>query len=270
MQDIDRAARAASARLQHVLQRSQELAYAIEAWVATDPIAIKVTIADDRLSWEGRWQVSEPPFDQWALIFGDAAHHLRATLDNLVHFIADQEGATPRDLHIVQFPIALQDTKWGNAKRSIAMLPQPVRSAVEAVQPFQRPEHERASDGLAILSGLNNADKHRIILVCLVQPQTFEHAFAVEFEVEPLVAGPPRTEFFADVINGGPAIRHDTRPDRIANVKGRCGYGAQVLVVDESGHRWGMTSVLAALAEYVPSVLDYVLRAWTEGGPASR
>lgn len=266
MPDIERTAQAARTRLEHVSRRGQELADAIAAWSATEPIGIKIAIAEDRLSWEGFWRVSAPPFEQWALIFGDAVHHLRAMLDNLVHYIAEQEGATPQQLGAVQFPIVSDPAKWANNRSRIEMLPERVRATIEAVQPFQRPEPERASDGLAILAGLNNADKHRIILVSLIQPQTIGHSFSVEFEGGgPTDAGPPRTEFFVDMIDGAPAIRHDTSPDRIADVKGGGEFGVQVVVVDDAGNRWGVTSGLAAMATYVPTVLDIVLGAWRAG-----
>lgn len=208
--------------------------------------------------------MAEPPFEEWALILGDAVHHLRAMLDNLLHYIAELEGATSQQLGTVQFPIVSDPAKWANSTSRIAMLPERVRVAIEAVQPFQRTEAERASDGLAILAGLNNADKHRIILVSLIQPQTLGHSFSVEFEDGgPTDAGPPRTEFFGELADGAPAIRHDTSPDRIAKVTGGAEFGAQVVVVDDVGNRWGMTSGLAAIATYVPAVLDVVLAAWS-------
>lgn len=265
MHPLDSAAQAARSRLEHVSKRGQELADSIAAWRGVDPVGFTVAIAEDRLSWEARWQVSDPPVRQWALILGDAVHHLRAMLDNLVHHIAEQEGATARQLSTVQFPIAVEPANWSDQKGRIAMLPERVRAAIESVQPFQRPEAESSSDSLAILGRLSNADKHRMILVGLIQPNNFEHSVSVSFEDgAPSDAGPPRTEVFVDVIDGAPAMRHDTSPDRIAEVKLHLRGDVQVVVVDQAGNQWGMTSGLAAIATYVPKVLDIVLAAWAE------
>lgn len=268
MVDAERAAQAAIARFEHVSARGQELADAIAAWMSTGPVKGVYTIADDRLSWELRWRLSPPP-DSWGMILGDAAHNLRSAMDNLLHFIAEREGATTAQLGQVQFPVVSDPAKWKDAKRRIAMLPERVQLAVEAVQPFNRPEVERPTDGLAILSSLNNADKHRIALAGDISPQTMEHSFSVEFEDGASSAGPPRTTFHGGyVVDGGLILEHDTAPDRIKAVHGHASYQAQVVIVDEWGNSTGVTQLLAALLTYLPQVLDVVLMAWQAPTPS--
>ena len=170
--NIEEAARRARTRLDHFDRRGHELATSIAAWSAENPVHLRIEIAEDRLSWEGHWEISDPPVEHWALILSDAAHQLRATLDNTLHYIAEQEGSSPKQLKDVQFPIVVEEAKWGNASRRIAMLPEPVRAAIEATQPFQRDEAERPGDLLWVLSQFNNADKHRIILASTLQSKS--------------------------------------------------------------------------------------------------
>lgn len=150
--NIEEAARRARTRLDHFDRRGHELATSIAAWSAENPVHLRIEIAEDRLSWEGHWEISDPPVEHWALILSDAAHQLRATLDNTLHYIAEKEGSSPKQLKDVQFPIVVEEAKWGNASRRIAMLPEPVRAAIEAIQPFQRDEAERRGDLLWVLS----------------------------------------------------------------------------------------------------------------------
>ena len=234
--------------------------------MSTDPIKGVYLIADDRLSWELRWKLSSPPPDSWGFILGDAEHNLRAAMDNLLHFIAEREGATPTQLRAVQFPVLSDPTNWEDTKRRrISMLPERVQLAVESVQPFNRPEAERPSDGLAIMSSLNNSDKHRIALAGDISPQTLEHSFSVEFENGASDAGPPRTTFHGGyIVDGGLILEHDNAPDRIKAVSGHASYRAQVVIVDEWGNATGVTQLLAALLTYLPQVLDVVLSAWQQ------
>jgi len=263
MGDVESIRAAAVLRLDHVSRRGQELADSITAWRATDPLGVTTSFSEDRFVFESRWRVDPAPFEQWALIFGDAIHHLRAMLDNCLHAIAEQEGATRRQLGAIQFPIVSDAANWADQGWHIEMLPERVRTAIENVQPFQRLEAERRGDGLAILSSLNNADKHRIILVGLIDTAAIEHDFLVSFEGGGRsVEGPPATEVFSDMVDGALSLRLDATPDRIAKVSGGGNFSGNVVVVDDSGQRHGMTSALAAIATYVPTVLDVVLAAW--------
>lgn len=261
----ERAAHAARMRLAHVNLSGQQLADSIQAWMATDPIGGVTRVSDDRLSWELRWSVALPQFDSWGLMFGDAVHNLRSMLDNFVYLIAESEGASAKELKNVQFPVESDSERWAKvAKQRISMLPARVQNAIESVQPFQRPESEQQSDGLAILSSFNNGDKHRIAIVDSIAPRTVEHEFQVQFEDGATVDGPPRTEFFAGPFEDGAlALRHETAPDRIKSVSGSGKFEALVVIADEWGNQHGITSVLAGLATYVPMVLDVVLVAWT-------
>jgi hypothetical protein len=259
--DVDSIAAATRARMEHVSRRGQELADLITEWRATDPIGMKTKISEDRLNFEARWQVSPASFEHWALIFADGIHHLRAALDNCLYAIAQQSGATVKQLTAVQFPIVSDGAKWSSERRRIEMLPDGVRDVIESLQPFQEPDPMGSVNGLVVLSSLNNSDKHHIILTSLIQPKEIEHQFQVAFEDGRSVDGPPPVEYFNDVVDGALAVRVDGTPDRIAGVSGGGNFSAQVMVKDDAGRQWGMTSTLAELAVYVPAVVEGLLTA---------
>jgi hypothetical protein len=261
---VKEAGRLAAVRLAHVSNIGQSLSDSIAAWMAQDPLRTTRSIAKDRLSWELRWVVKPPPpMEEWGLMFGDGMHNLRAMLDNLLHFIAHEEGADAEALGKVQFPVVSDPDKWAGQGWRIAMLPTRVQESLRAAQPFNRPEAERRDDGLALLTGFNNLDKHRIILPGLVQPHTINHKFSLAFEGAGVtVEGPPRTTFYPEVIDGALAIHHDTSPLRIASVTGEGQFDGQLVITADDGRTHGMTQVLSALATYLPAVLETVLTAW--------
>lgn len=270
MANIEEAARRARARLGHFDRRGRELATSIADWGAENPVRLRIDIAADRMSWEAHWDMSEPPVEAWAMILSDAIHQLRATLDNTLHFIAEQEGASAKQLKKVQFPIVLAKEGWSDAAGRIAMLPERVASVIEQMQPFQRSEPERPSDPLWLLSELNNADKHRVILASTLDSRLVEHRFKVEFEDEPS-GQEPRTAVSGKVAHDELALRQDTHPDRIKRVQGEFEYGLQVVVLDDSGVQRGITSCLAIMGSHARGVLDRVIAAWARpmAGPSS-
>lgn len=262
--DVAEAARLASVRLEQVARCGQELADRISAWAATEPAKIEVSISEDRLSWEARWRIQPAPLEEWGLVFGDAVHNLRASLDNLLSYIARKHGATERQLHLVQFPIVTERSKWSESQRRISMLPASVQLAVENLQPFNREGREVApsADPLALIADFNNADKHRLAIVGTIQPQEFAHSFSVEFEDDPSAAGPPRVTIDGRFEDGVRALFHDTSPDRIKKVKGDINVRVQVVVIDGWEVAHGVTQGLSGLLLYVPQVLDAVLSSW--------
>ena len=262
MPDVEKVKAGTRARIEHVSRRGQELADLVTDWLATKPVGVTSKISDDRLIFEGRWRVAPAPSEQWALIFADGIHHLRAAMDNCLHAIAEQEGATPKQLTAVQFPVVSDPVKWSGERRRIEMLPERVRDVIESLQPFLQPVAERSTNGLAVLSSLNNADKHRIILTSLIQPKSIEHSFQVAFEKGRSVDTAPAVEYFNEVADGALSIRVDGTPDRIAEVTGGGNFSAQVMVIDGAGQQWGITDILAKLATYVSFVLDGIADVW--------
>ena len=96
-----------------------------------------------------------------------------------------------------------------------------------------------------------------------INPLQLSHDFAVEFEEDtPSLDGPPRITLDAAFENGVVALRWDTSPDRIATVKGKANWQAQVQVTDDRGESRGVTAVIAQVAHYLPQAIDAVVEAW--------
>ncbi|MYX15462.1 hypothetical protein GTY67_19065 [Streptomyces sp. SID8374] len=94
-------------RLARAHQLGADLSANVQAWGDSRSCNAQAVIAPDRLSWELRLRVAQPPpLAEWGFRFGEAINHLRSTLDNLVVAIARQSGVEdavqPRAL---KFPI---------------------------------------------------------------------------------------------------------------------------------------------------------------------
>jgi hypothetical protein len=153
-------------------------------------------------------------------------------------------------------------------KSRIEHLPPQYRSAIEAVQPFQRGETEEAlhSDLLLMLRDLDNQDKHRLQVFAKIEPSEVQHSFAARFESEEAARAsiPPNVEIFAAPLTDGARLLRQRTTGRIASVVGSINLSAQVQVTFQSGRREGVTTLLAALCQYTRQVLEYVGNA----GPA--
>ena len=252
----------AQRRLAHANRQGQALAESIQRWGIPENLRLDCRIADDRMSWELCWRVINPPTEDWGQTFAGGVHGLRSALDNLVYAVAESVTSDERALGRVQFPIVGKRDDWNGARKRIDMLPASVRDAIEAVQPFNRPADEQASDGLLVLSLLDNADKHRVMLRDRLSPKRSGHEFAVKFfEVPP--EGPPDTEVFAEPPNDGAVVlRHRTHPYRIESVTGRFSHECHVVVRSAEGIEYPVTETLATLIQYVGEVIDLVIVAW--------
>ena len=261
--ELERLSSSLKARLSRVDKLGNELADAIQGWKASEPLQWETVIAKDRLSWSLRVRCEQPPFDEWSVIFSDAIHQLRTTLDNLAWGLAHLGGATPRKPRAIQFPIVGSLEDWPSEAKRIAELSAVARVAIESVQPFQRTGtgNSPEQDGLLLLSRLNNADKHRILLQPSISPREIEHSFQVMFrnDDEAAANGPPDVTLSADLFaTEATLVLHRTKTP-IESVSGNCAFGAQVVLDDSVHGALGVTTVLAQLLMYVPMVLDRVL-----------
>lgn len=252
-------------RIERAEQLGALLATSIQDWPKTSPFEAVASIAEDRLSWELRLQVNTPPpLGEWGLRFGEAVHHLRAALDNAAVAIARESGVTdPKALKAIQFPICGTAEEWKSGKKRIASLPSFYQSAIEQVQPFQRPPATRAMDLLLLLRDLDNSDKHHLQMKARLETASLAHEPAVEFETEEGAAAsvPPDTEVFApDFTDGGCLLLWRTK-GRIAHVKGAFSVGAVVQADLGAGHVEGATEVLAALCFYTRLVMGHLAQA---------
>ncbi|MFD7420041.1 hypothetical protein ACFV6M_06265 [Streptomyces californicus] len=257
-------------RLARAHQLGAALSADMQAWAASTPFGVRASIAEDRLSWELRLQVSQsPPLAEWGFRFGEAVNHLRAALDNLTVAIARQSGVTDeKQLKGLMFPICSTLKDWKGRQKALSCLPDWCREALEQVQPFQRPEHGGSLDEdlLLVLRELDNSTKHHLQVKPDVAPQSIRHTPTVEFETEvgtaasvvpdvEVVVGP----FEHDTV----LLRHRTK-GRIKSVEGKYNITAQVQAVTPDGRSHGVTDLLAALWEYTRIVMGHMMGAAEE------
>ncbi|NII52112.1 hypothetical protein [Frigoribacterium endophyticum] len=111
---------------------------------------------------------SRPPADEWALALGDAVHNARSALDGLVWDLAHLDGGTPKRPRSLAFPIVSDERKWREAvDRNLSGVSDIFVERIKAVQPFLHPQEDGVASWLHVLSELDNADKHRGLIVAV-------------------------------------------------------------------------------------------------------
>jgi len=110
--------------------------------------------------------LNEPPLQDWSLIIGDCISNLRCALDHLIYAIAVHESNTspPPNEDALMFPICDGPTAFGKkgVQDRIKTLSLPVRTAIEAMQPYKRP-HPSLPPLLSILRDFDNTNKHKLL-----------------------------------------------------------------------------------------------------------
>jgi hypothetical protein len=103
------------------------------------------------------------PTPAFSVIAGEVVHHLRSSLDHLVHALIVRNRGTPTNNN--QFPICLTKTSYENNVRSgvINGVTPTAQAIIERLQPYK--ETKPADSALAILNQLSNTDKHRLLNV---------------------------------------------------------------------------------------------------------
>jgi len=104
------------------------------------------------------------------LIVGDVVHNLRTALDHLVHQLAVLNGTPPFDVNRSrQFPVSVKEAAYlrksrGRTYRDRCLIgvKEEHRKRIDAVQPYHYGE-KASRNSLALLSEVDNADKHRVI-----------------------------------------------------------------------------------------------------------
>lgn len=104
-------------------------------------------------------------------IIGDAIHNLRVSLDYLAWQLVKATGGSPRTgPRGTAFPIStvprIADGKNGDLPQIDPGVPDEVRKILDKIQPYKRTKP--ALHELAILSGLDNRDKHHELLIAVI------------------------------------------------------------------------------------------------------
>jgi hypothetical protein len=110
--------------------------------------------------------------DVLSLTIGDAVHNLRASLDYLAWQLVIAADSSPT--RETSFPIRKRPSMSGVGIESLPDIkpgvPQELREILDRVQPYKR--ENPASHELAILSWLDNSDKHRELLIAIVAAES--------------------------------------------------------------------------------------------------
>ena len=135
-------------------------------------------------------------------------------------------------------------------------------------QPFNRPEKERARDGLSLLHQLDIKDKHRLSLSAIVQPTNAAAEHSVEFHDEAAAARnvPPDVTFASEAptVDGATLLSGRT-VDPIKKIKGRVDFTYQV-GVSIDGTFTGVVDLLDGLCSHVMQVVQYVASSPDDAG----
>jgi hypothetical protein len=157
------------------------------AWKAHTEISTHVTLDSVEEQPEGRRCTlsitSGNLSPDLGLPVGDAVHCLRSALDHLMCQLAIAAG-DPTACDSTQFPIFAEDIpKYRQRMKGwIKHTSLAAQTEIEALQPYQRRPMDPFSDPLWILSGLDNIDKHRLLLVTSAHFRKMLFAFAIDGE----------------------------------------------------------------------------------------
>lgn len=103
-----------------------------------------------------------PPL-RFSVITGEIIHHMRSSLDHLIHALVLQNGERPTHLH--QFPICTTKKAFKNAcdRGQIKGVGSVAKQIIESVQPFTTSTPDDTV--LYVISQYDNVDKHRLLTV---------------------------------------------------------------------------------------------------------
>jgi hypothetical protein len=142
----------------------------VAQWNATRQFEAGLRVTDDRTCLELlQLDGPRPPVAEWGLVFGDGIHNLRAALDCLVWEFAHLDGGSPGDPRQVSFPVINEQCNWPDAARRLASVPTELLKRIEQVQPFRSGGGPQPHP-LAVLSRLDNDDKHRRVISAIPGP----------------------------------------------------------------------------------------------------
>jgi len=138
-------------------------------------------------SYRVKFNTPLPP--EWSIMLGDGIHNLRSSLDHLVWQLASKPLGTGASF-VNEFPIydTLTDFKKNSAQK-LRGVSAPTRTLIQNIKPYSG--GGRVGDNLVILNRLSRFDKHRVLNLVAIVPDSIL--------VEPIKAGPVYGAFFHNV-----------------------------------------------------------------------
>jgi hypothetical protein len=145
------------------------------------------------------WSVPET----WGFAVGEVAHHLRSILDNAIWQIVLANNKEP--VRANEYPIA-RDVEWFDTKglRKLEGVSDPAIALIRQLQPYSRPDIAYKRHPLWIVHEMDIIDKHQIVHVAAVVPESSAYDVAqahidagvvVTLHYRPLQDGTPIMEF---------------------------------------------------------------------------
>lgn len=193
----------------HALSVLEELDRRVAEWEARELIVTAPRLTADSMTVEFDLHVREqPPLDEWSLLFADAVHALRSSLDALAWEIATLDGNRPAKPNQVYFPIGGQ----GFDAKMKAIGPGIDPEFIERFRALQQPAFVLSGPGgevdiLGVLHQLDIDDKHRGALRAEAQLGSANVAARVYFD-----AG---TEVKVEKIDGEVLLEHGSTVARM-------------------------------------------------------
>ena len=144
-------------------------------WEQAEPYILSNNVDSQGYRYSVKVSFNLPYRDRWSLIVGDCIHNLRCALDQLVYAIAVRESGIdpPLDERLLQFPITDSPGTFANEGRRIKSLSQTVRTSIERVQPYNRPDRF-LPPLLSLIQYFDNRDKHKLLNVAISKQQVGE------------------------------------------------------------------------------------------------
>ncbi|APE26801.1 hypothetical protein vnz_37505 (plasmid) [Streptomyces venezuelae] len=244
-------------------QHLADLRARITLWATSAPYTVEPRISDDRTTVSFFVKVAvPPPTDEWSLYLGDALHALRSALDACVWELAHLNDQVPPKPRMVAFPDCRTEADWNRARRDkLQTVPDLYAERIKQVQPFSTHPQQSNLSALAVLSYLDNQDKHRASIRLNLDGHQIEQNFTVKM-MEGEAAAPP-AEVVAHFVpfEDGAVLLETRHAGRIASVSGGCNVGVHVTVETELGHE--MLDAMDMMTIEVYRVLTFIRSAQT-------
>lgn len=158
--------------------KSAQLSYAVSSWIDY-PKNVKFIGSNSPGKKVVTYKVSfinQPDFVGWAILLGELAHSLRASLDNVVYSLSSEKSKKN------EFPIFHDRESYEkDVYKKLQGISDPeVLEYIGSKQPFRYAEPKKSA--LYLLNQINIWDKHRMPKVVLFHPSELATNFSIEFQ----------------------------------------------------------------------------------------
>ena len=198
---------------------------AVKAFLGTKPYGARQEVERDGHEHVFYWTSYERCPDSFGLIAGDAIHNLRSSLDHMVVALAI-EGAKSsgkrlswNDLKKLQFPIVTKKPGFIKQVRGgrLRDVDSGAADVIESVQPYNTYPNGPDRSPLAMLSVLDNSDKHSVLTTSAMGPVAEKILWDPDASKARLeVPEHPRTEVGAEIgrfVFSSPQREEDVKVD---------------------------------------------------------